>query len=179
MVLIPTFQFIVTSGGHVGYAVCFCGRRSSKFPNIELFFLPPSPPLQEAYIWFVLFCYWICYLSPIRGGLESCWISWRQQWFCSMQNLTKFFRTPLWLNLFYRRNNNNNKTCSSCIVKLNKHAGILKNTREVQRSTSRRLLRISACLYNSTMHPARFSFLYKKKEKQNKKTKQKQKQNKK
>ena len=30
------------------------------------------------------------------------------------------------------------KKCAECIVELYKHAGIFKNTREVQRSTSRR-----------------------------------------
>ena len=69
------------------------------------------------------------------------------------------------------------KTCSSCIVELNKHAGIFKNTREVRRSTSRRLLKIPACLYNSTMHSACFLFLYKKKNKKKKTNKKKQNKN--
>ena len=51
-----------------------------------------------------------------------------------------------------------------------KHAGIFKNMREVQRGTSRRrvplctsrvLLKIPACLYNSTMHKEQvFYFFY-------------------
>ena len=71
----------------------------------------------------------------------------------------------LQLFIFYKRNK---KTCSSCIVELYKHLGIFKNTREVQRGTRLRLvplctslvfLKIPACLYNSTMHSARFLFL--------------------
>ena len=43
-------------------------------------------------------------------------------------------RPTSWSFLFYKKIK---KTCSECIVKLYKHAGTFKNTREVQRSTSR------------------------------------------
>lgn len=75
MVLIPTFQFIVTSGGHVGNAVCFCGRRSSKFPNIELFSPPPCKrPTFDLYcsvIEFVIFLGLEEHLSPVEFPGDS------------------------------------------------------------------------------------------------------------
>ena len=60
--------------------------------------------------------------------------------------------------------------CSSHIVELYKHLGFFKNTRESEKHSpaahaSLALLSCSglknpACLYNSTMHSARFLFLY-------------------
>ena len=76
-------------------------------------------------------------------------------------------RASVFAFLFYKRNK---KTCSSCIVELYKHLGFFKNTREVPEalacgscfsSPSIVFLKIPACLiYNSTMHSARFLFLY-------------------
>ena len=75
-------------------------------------------------------------------------------------------RAPVFAFLFYKRNK---KTCSSCIIELYKQLGIFKNTREVREtlacgscfsSTSLVFLKRPAGLYNSTMHSARFLFLY-------------------
>ena len=57
------------------------------------------------------------------------------------------------------------KNAPECIVELHKHAGILKNTREVQReargvaeyfSHFSSVHKNSKCLYNSTMHEDKF-----------------------
>ena len=58
--------------------------------------------------------------------------------------------------LFYKRNK---KTCSSCIVELYKHLGIIKNTQEVREASlciSLLFLKIPVCLYISTMHSGVF-----------------------
>lgn len=67
--------------------------------------------------------------------------------------------------LFY---NCNKKTCSSCIVKLYKHAGTFENTWEVWEALAygscffkhcSYVLKVLMCLYKSTMHSAHFLIL--------------------
>ena len=52
------------------------------------------------------------------------------------------------------------KTCRACIVALYKYAGILKNRDES--SASRVLLKISKCLYKSTMPSEQFFLFFEK-----------------